>query len=472
MLEACLHPDPANRRSALDVLALPYFDDIWELTEGTALQSAYDEALAAAVNTGSPLLPHLHAASSERLRERAARRGKRLSATDGLQLGRRPERGSSQQRERTASPVTTGWLQAPSKASSGFFAMAPSMRRITMDALFPTSQPERGCRECSPSADEVPPSLANGDVPTRSGESFVSRFGVGKAARRAHEASSRQDDLLHHDSHKVGDTPCRLHPSPVPVWVSSQTWLQEDRWASGLQPCMHAISRQVLVHGTRKVVSVQCISGQPVRRRAGWYTWMDMRAPTPLALALQGGFGVQRSAVSMGTLPPQPPPAPRPRDLGRPLCMQLTLAGTRRPSAGETAHAALGAGFEQQQQQSHRRSSGNIGTGYSGALDAKAVDQAAMHMHGGLLVRHASAAVEALMSMEAPGHRGASGRPATVDAEGLPPAAMLRTQQASTGCVLPGGGPMAGLIQEGVAGAGVALPWSKRSGAGHGQAAS
>ena len=53
VLKACMQPEPAKRLTALEVLALPYFDDILEILEGMDLQDEYDRAYALAAESQS-----------------------------------------------------------------------------------------------------------------------------------------------------------------------------------------------------------------------------------------------------------------------------------------------------------------------------------------------------------------------------------------------------------------------------------
>lgn len=55
---SCLHPEPTKRLTALEVLALPYFDDIHELLGGTPLQDSYDAAYVKAVEEGKSSTAH------------------------------------------------------------------------------------------------------------------------------------------------------------------------------------------------------------------------------------------------------------------------------------------------------------------------------------------------------------------------------------------------------------------------------
>ena len=64
VVKACLQPEPAKRLTALEVLALPYFDDIYEHLEGTEMQHDYDAAYAAAAEAKSPSARSLWTASS------------------------------------------------------------------------------------------------------------------------------------------------------------------------------------------------------------------------------------------------------------------------------------------------------------------------------------------------------------------------------------------------------------------------
>ena len=64
MVKACLQPEPAKRLTALEILALPFFDDIYEHLEGTELQQDYDAAYAAAAETKAPSARSLRTASS------------------------------------------------------------------------------------------------------------------------------------------------------------------------------------------------------------------------------------------------------------------------------------------------------------------------------------------------------------------------------------------------------------------------
>ena len=54
VLESCLQPEPAKRLTALEVLALPYFDDILEILDGMGLQDEYDQAYAKAADAHLP----------------------------------------------------------------------------------------------------------------------------------------------------------------------------------------------------------------------------------------------------------------------------------------------------------------------------------------------------------------------------------------------------------------------------------
>ncbi|GAX74307.1 hypothetical protein CEUSTIGMA_g1756.t1 [Chlamydomonas eustigma] len=53
VLRACLQPEPVKRPTALQIMALPYFDDIHQLLGGTQLQQEYDLAYAAALKSQS-----------------------------------------------------------------------------------------------------------------------------------------------------------------------------------------------------------------------------------------------------------------------------------------------------------------------------------------------------------------------------------------------------------------------------------
>ena len=54
VLESCLQPEPAKRLTALEVLALPYFDDILEILDDMGLQDEYDQAYAQAADAHLP----------------------------------------------------------------------------------------------------------------------------------------------------------------------------------------------------------------------------------------------------------------------------------------------------------------------------------------------------------------------------------------------------------------------------------
>lgn len=64
VVKACLQPEPAKRLTALEILALPYFDDIYDHLEGTELQQDYDGAYAAAAEAKAPSARSLWTASS------------------------------------------------------------------------------------------------------------------------------------------------------------------------------------------------------------------------------------------------------------------------------------------------------------------------------------------------------------------------------------------------------------------------
>ena len=64
MVKACLQPEPAKRLTALELLALPFFDDIYEHLEGTELQQDYDAVYAAATEDKAPSAHSLWTASS------------------------------------------------------------------------------------------------------------------------------------------------------------------------------------------------------------------------------------------------------------------------------------------------------------------------------------------------------------------------------------------------------------------------
>ena len=90
VLKACLQPEPAKRLTALEVLELPYFDDVYEHLEGTELQRDYDAAYAAAAKAKAPSAHSLRTASS-------------------ACIGRRIKEGSSATKLR-ASAVAKGFL--------------------------------------------------------------------------------------------------------------------------------------------------------------------------------------------------------------------------------------------------------------------------------------------------------------------------------------------------------------------------
>jgi hypothetical protein len=52
LLHACLNPHPQLRASAVQLLSLPYFDEVYDSLRGTTLQQAYDDAHAACVQVG------------------------------------------------------------------------------------------------------------------------------------------------------------------------------------------------------------------------------------------------------------------------------------------------------------------------------------------------------------------------------------------------------------------------------------
>jgi len=58
VLTSCLNPEPAKRLTALEVLALPYFDDIHDLLKGTSLQDDYDAAYASAASDDKQSIAH------------------------------------------------------------------------------------------------------------------------------------------------------------------------------------------------------------------------------------------------------------------------------------------------------------------------------------------------------------------------------------------------------------------------------
>ena len=64
MVKACLQPEPAKRLTALELLALPFFDDIYEHLEGTELQQDYDAVYVAATEDKAPSAHSLWTASS------------------------------------------------------------------------------------------------------------------------------------------------------------------------------------------------------------------------------------------------------------------------------------------------------------------------------------------------------------------------------------------------------------------------
>ena len=70
MLKACLQPEPAKRLTALEILALPYFDEMYTLLEGTELQHEYDAAYAAASDAKAPSALSLWTVSSACIRKR------------------------------------------------------------------------------------------------------------------------------------------------------------------------------------------------------------------------------------------------------------------------------------------------------------------------------------------------------------------------------------------------------------------
>ena len=85
MVKACLQPEPAKRLTALEILTLPFFDDIYEHLEGTELQQDYDAAYAAAAETKAPSARSLRTASSTYVGKRS-----KCGGTSFLPLPRPP----------------------------------------------------------------------------------------------------------------------------------------------------------------------------------------------------------------------------------------------------------------------------------------------------------------------------------------------------------------------------------------------
>ena len=92
VLKACLQPEPAKRLTALEVLELPYFDDVYEHLEGTELQRDYDAAYAAAAKAKAPSAHSLRTASSacsgRRIKEGSSATTLRASRAGGRILRR------------------------------------------------------------------------------------------------------------------------------------------------------------------------------------------------------------------------------------------------------------------------------------------------------------------------------------------------------------------------------------------------
>ncbi|GAX74306.1 hypothetical protein CEUSTIGMA_g1755.t1 [Chlamydomonas eustigma] len=72
VLKACLDPEPAKRKTALELLAMPYFDDVHDLVHSTLLQREYDLAYADAASQGAPSALSLRTATSMYTAKRAA----------------------------------------------------------------------------------------------------------------------------------------------------------------------------------------------------------------------------------------------------------------------------------------------------------------------------------------------------------------------------------------------------------------
>ena len=118
VLKACLNPEPVKRLSAIEVLALPYFDDIHTLLQDTDLQEKYDLAYLAAAEANAPSTPSLWTACSQCT-------GKRHAAATSV--GAPPQEQHPPSAQHNASPVTIGTgMGRAASPSTAVSSAAPS----------------------------------------------------------------------------------------------------------------------------------------------------------------------------------------------------------------------------------------------------------------------------------------------------------------------------------------------------------
>ena len=161
VLKACLHPEPVKRLSAIEILSLPYFDDVHTLLQGTELQEQYDAAYTQAAEANAPSTPNLWTACSQCTAKRWAAAGSRAASPQGLLTASYQGAGSAQ----------LGSISHKTKA------MSPSTIRISAKT---TQQPAaelgvEGRSVRSPS-----------DASTTSASSTPSPLEGGAAGRRPH----------------------------------------------------------------------------------------------------------------------------------------------------------------------------------------------------------------------------------------------------------------------------------------------
>ncbi|KAG1671136.1 hypothetical protein FOA52_005388 [Chlamydomonas sp. UWO 241] len=130
VLNACLHPDPAQRLSALEVAALPYFDDVYDYVSGTPLQAACDEAYANAANNGSPLVDCLYQRASDAIRARALTADTARAAASGGS-------GDSQSEDENAAALGTHGFRVDGTGAAMHYDAAGRGRRFSSVATRP-----------------------------------------------------------------------------------------------------------------------------------------------------------------------------------------------------------------------------------------------------------------------------------------------------------------------------------------------
>jgi hypothetical protein len=151
VLKACLDPEPARRKTAMELLAMPYFDDIHDLVHDTVLQREYDIAYADAASQGAPSALSLWTATSTYTAKRVAGHNPslrpsmasgefQLEDVEAALLGK--SQGPQMQGQRHRRNNSTSHAVPTAPALGGAFATAPSTQHAEINKHLKPDAPQ------------------------------------------------------------------------------------------------------------------------------------------------------------------------------------------------------------------------------------------------------------------------------------------------------------------------------------------